>query len=330
MFRNSNIVFTAIGIITAMVIAACVGKDDNNKSKDNMPSASGNSDWVIPDTSELKNTEEAKLVKYGLSLITNTAYYFGPKGTIAQNSTGLNCQNCHLNAGVKLFGNNFSMVATGYPRYKERSGTVETITKKVEDCFERSLNGKKIDSNGIEMKAFVSYLQWIGENVKKGGTPEGAGIKELPFLDRAADTLKGKTIYVSRCQSCHGSNGDGIVNANGTGYTYPPLWGPNSYNTGASIYRISKLAGFVKNNMPFGTSDKNSQLTNEEAWDVAAFINSQYRSIKKVDKDWPELRTKPYDYPFGPYADSLFTEEQHKYGPYAPIKKYYELLKNRK
>jgi thiosulfate dehydrogenase len=30
------------------------------------------------------------------------------------------------------------------------------------------------------------------------------------------------------------------------------------------------------------------------------------------------LATKPFDYPFGPYADT-FSVAQHKYGPFEPI-----------
>jgi len=121
---------------------------------------------------------------------------------------------------------------------------------------------------------------------------------------------------------CHGKKGEGILNAQGTAYTYPPLWGAHSYNIGASIYRLSKFAGFVKHNMPYN-ADKSAQLTTEQAWDVAAFVNSQSHPYKNIESDWPKLATKPYDYPFGPYADNMFSKDQRKYGPYGPIKKYY-------
>ena len=334
MHRNSNSIFAAIALAVVITIVTCSPNGKNNVANNSKPSAvtSGlaNPQWIIPDTTELTNTKNAELIKYGRSLITNTAYFFGPKGIIAYKSNGLNCQNCHLNAGTKLLGNNFSMAATGYPKFKDRSGTVETIVKKVEDCFERSLNGKKIDSNGREMKAFVAYLKWIGKNVKKGTKPGGSGIEELPFLNRAADTVRGRIVYTSRCQTCHGKNGTGVLNATGASYTYPPLWGEHSYNIGASIYSISKFAGFVKNNMPFGVDYKNKQLTNEEAWDVAAFVNSQYHPFKNTSADWPNLSTKPYDYPFGPYADHLFTKDQHKYGPYRAIKEHYMSLINKR
>jgi len=309
--------------LTAICMAACLRQEKATTVENTSTAKKAKPKWIIPDTAKLTGDENDLLIKYGRALVVNTAWYFGPKGTVAYRSNGMNCQNCHLDAGTRLFGNNFSLTASGYPRFKERSASVENLVKKVEDCFERSLNGKKIDSNSREMKAFVAYLKWIGKNVPKGVKPEGSGIEELAFLDRPADTAKGRIVFVAKCQTCHQKNGQGTLNAAGWGYTYPPLWGDHSYNIGASIYRLSKFAGYVKNNMPFGADHKHEQLSNEEAWDVAAFVNSQPRPFKNTNADYPKLSTKPYDDPFGPYADKLFTAEQRKYGPYAPIKKYY-------
>jgi thiosulfate dehydrogenase len=311
---------TFVIFIVAATITACIHEE---KKPAGASADKKEPQWIIPDTSELSDNADGRLIKYGRALIINTSYYFGPKGIIAHKSNGLNCQNCHLNAGTKLFGNNFSLTASGYPRFKDRSGTVETVVKKVEDCFERSLNGKTIDSNSREMKAFVAYLEWIGKNVKKGAKPAGSGIAELAFLKRPADTIKGRMVFMAKCQKCHGKDGQGVFNATSTAYVYPALWGEHSYNIGASLYRLSKFAGYVKDNMPFGADHKNQQLTNEEAWDVAAFVNSQPHPFKDTHTDWPKLNTKPYDWPFGPYADTQFSPSQRKYGPFGPIKKYY-------
>ena len=71
--------------------------------------------------------------------------------------------------------------------------------------------------------------------------------------------------------------------------------------------------------MPFNqATHSNPKLTTEEAWDVAAYVNSQPRPKKDLSKDWPDISKKPFDHPFGPYADG-FTEAQHKLGPYKPI-----------
>ncbi|MNL78846.1 hypothetical protein D3C87_2053290 [compost metagenome] len=70
--------------------------------------------------------------------------------------------------------------------------------------------------------------------------------------------------------------------------------------------------------MPFGVSYPNAQLGDEQAWDVAAFVNSQPRPHKSADGDYPDLKKKPIDSPYGPYSDK-FAASQHKLGPFAPI-----------
>lgn len=272
----------------------------------------------VPDASTIPFGKEGELVKYGSDLIRNTAYYLGPNGKIAQISNGLNCQNCHQDAGTKPWGNNYFAVASTYPKFRERSGTIESIEKRVNDCFERSLNGKALNEESKEMRAIVAYVKWLGTGVPKGVTPNGTGIYKVPFLDRAASPEKGKLVYKEKCQSCHQPDGQGLKNPEGWGYTYPPLWGENSYNSGAGLYRLSRFAGYVKYNMPQGVNHTNPELTDEEAWDVAAYVNSQPRPSKDLSKDWPNIASKPIDHPFGPFADN-FTEEQHKYGPFKPI-----------
>jgi thiosulfate dehydrogenase len=203
---------------------------------------------------------------------------------------------------------------------------VENIYKRVNDCFERSLNGKALDTAQKEMQAIKAYIDWLGNGVKKGEKPKGSGIYELPFLARAADPEKGRAVYRQHCQSCHQENGGGVLHADGTAFQYPPLWGNQSYNDGAGLYRLSRFAGYVKYNMPQGVTHENPILTDEEAWDVAAFVNSQSRPVKDIRNDWPKIEDKPVDHPFGPFADG-FSPEQHKFGPFGPIKEVKNRLK---
>ncbi len=275
------------------------------------------SHWQAPDTNEIKNENQPELIAYGRRLIVSTSFYLGPHGQVSKTANGMNCQNCHLEAGTKYFGNNYSAVSSTYPKFRERSGGIETIQKRVNDCIERSLNGKALDSSSKEMQAMVAYIKWVGKEVPRKEKPEGAGIKDLAYLDRPADPQRGKEIYALRCKSCHANGGEGKLNSDGS-YLYPPLWGEHSYNIGAGLYRLSRFAGYVKYNMPNGADFENPQLSDEEAWDVAAFVNSQPRPKKDLKKDWPNLAGKPVDHPFGPYADP-FNEQQHKYGPFEPI-----------
>lgn len=277
--------------------------------------------WEAPSIYSVKDQTEKDLILYGKDLIVNTAIYFGPKGSIKPMTTnGMNCQNCHLEAGTKVFGNNYGAVAANYPKYRARSGSIENLYKRVNDCFERSLNGSALDSNSKEMTAIVAYIEFLGKEVDKGVKPKGSGFQDLALLDRACDPVAGATVYKAKCASCHQPNGDGQLAEDKTKYIYPPLWGKNSYNDGAGLYRITNFAKFVKANMPLGAAHDNSILSDEEAWDVAAFVNSQPRPKKDISNDWPKIEEKPKDHPFGPYADG-FSETQHKFGPWTSMKK---------
>jgi thiosulfate dehydrogenase len=294
--------------------------------KHTVPAAEGPSEvkkigtvWVAPDSSLIPNTEEGLLIRYGRELIRSTSLYFGPAGRISRQANGMNCQNCHLEAGTRNFANPFSGVAALYPQFRPRSGRIESVEFKINECLERSLNGKKIDSACREMRSMVAYIKWLGNGIPRGLRPPGAGTAELALMDRPADSGKGSIVFRLKCQTCHGQDGQGLLNADQTAYLYPPLWGEHSYNTSAGMHRITKLAGYIKYAMPFGTRYPIAQLSDEEIWDVAAFVNSKPRPAKFFLHDWPVLKTKPFDYPYGPYADS-FPERQHKYGPFVQIK----------
>lgn len=271
--------------------------------------------WMAADIDTVNDHKLKAQLQYGKELIAHTSKYLGPRGSVLQISNGLNCQNCHLQAGTAVYGNNYGSVASLYPKFRARSGTVENIFRRINDCIERSLNGKPIDTSGKEMAAIVAYITFIGSNVEKGTAAKGSGFKELAFLERAADPQKGKLIYISKCQSCHQADGVGKLNPEGDEYVFPALWGKHSFNDGAGLFRISSVARYVKYNMPQGATFKNPVLTDEAAWDVAAFISSQKRPHINKPNDWPDISKKPIDHPFGPYADKL-SERQHKYGPF--------------
>ena len=275
--------------------------------------------FEAPDPLSIKAENDAQLIQYGRDLIAHTSDYLGPNGLVKSISNGMNCQNCHIEAGSKPFGNNYTAVAATYPKFRARSGTAETIYKRVNDCFQRSLNGQPLDSTSHEMRAIEAYIKWLGATVPKGKSPKGAGLMKLKYLNRAANPDSGRVVFILKCQSCHGENGQGLPMPEGNGRMYPPLWGDKSYNEAAGLYRISNFAGYIKANMPFGASYDNPQLTDTEAWDLAAFINSQPRPKHPfLATDWPKIEGKPFDHPFGPFADT-FPMVQHKFGPFQPI-----------
>ena len=155
-----------IVIILAIYCINCDFRKLNNHSE-----VKNGFEWEAPDLIRIPSDKEGNLILYGRDLIIHTADYFGPKGKIASMSNGMNCQNCHLDAGTKLWGNNYSAVYSTYPKFRARSGTIETIYKRINDCFERSLNGKALDSNSTEMKAIYAYIKWLGSTVPKNIKP---------------------------------------------------------------------------------------------------------------------------------------------------------------
>ncbi len=318
------LLFMALGIIVFRQPSNGSSKSTDSSQVYVAPDTNFNHVWTAPSDWRMMylDSSEKDLVQYGRELIAHTSEYLGPKGSVLQMSNGMNCQNCHLNAGTQPWGNNYFAVQSTYPKFRARSGTKENQIKRVNDCFQRSLNGKALDSTGREMRAILAYIKWLGNDVEKDKIPRGAGIFKLKGMKRACDPAKGLDVYVAKCQSCHQADGEGLLASDGKSYTFPPLWGKNSYNHGAGLFRISNFAGYVKYNMPQGTTYENPVLTDEEAWDVAAYVNSMPRPSKDLSMDWPKIAKKPFDHPFGPYVDP-FSEEQHKFGPYKPIKDWY-------
>lgn len=91
--------------------------------------------------------------------------------------------------------------------------------------------------------------------------------------------------------------------------------------------RLITAATFIHSNMPKGATHDAPFLTGDDAWDVAAFLESKKRPPKAaLSKDFPIASEKPVDVPYGPYSDG-FPPEQHKYGPFKPIREKLRLLK---
>jgi thiosulfate dehydrogenase len=146
----------------------------------------------------------------------------------------------------------------------------------------------------------------------------GRSTPVLPLPAAAADPAHGAAVFAARCASCHGADGLG-TKAEG-GYAFPPLWGPDSYNDGAGMARPVTAANFIRANMPFGTSYEAPVLSEQEAFDVAVFIDSQPRPHRAGNEaDYPNLALKPADALYPPFVGP-FSAEQHRIGPWGPIR----------
>jgi thiosulfate dehydrogenase len=209
-----------------------------------------------------------------------------------------------------------------FPQYLAREDEVRTLEERIEGCMERSMNGRVLPLGGKAMKALLSYIQFLSVNVAVGKPLQGRGTPTLPLLTRAADPSHGARVYEQNCAMCHQADGRGQRKGavgDAQGYVYPPLWGPDSFNDGAGMHRLIASASFIRANMPLGTHYDRPELSVDDAWDVAAYINSQDRPRRaNLEADYPNRARKPVDAPFPPFGDG-FSLEQHRLGPFQPM-----------
>jgi thiosulfate dehydrogenase len=316
--------------IAAILLMTAVGDGHVLAQTDNLPSLPI---WSVPEIGALPDDEYGRLVRRGRDLITATYAHIGPAVAdpdLRYAGNNLACSNCHLNAGTKKFGLPLWGLRDEFPQYSARAGRDITIEDRVNACMTRSMNGKSMPDDLPEMQALVAYINFLSAGVAPGEKLSGLGAGHMPYLQRAADPARGKAVYARACATCHGADGLGVPRNRSVpalGYMVPPLWGPDSFNDGAGMARLTNAANFIHFNMPNGTSYTRPRLTQSEAWDVAAYMISQPRPQKAgLDKDFPDLLRKPIDAPYGPYADG-FSERQHKFGPFGPIRAAVERLK---
>jgi thiosulfate dehydrogenase len=309
------------GLATSQAIEFAHGDplDKNSAARPAEPGA-----WIVPDSDKLPNDDWGRTVRYGRDLIAKTSSLIGPEvADPAHRFAGnnLNCQNCHKDAGTKQFGLPFRGVYADFPNYRARSGAVGTLEDRIQGCMVRSMNGKPLPPEGAEMTAMVAYLKFLSVGRPVGAPTLGRGAGKMAELTRPADPARGRDIYANTCAACHGDQGQRVGAAgDAQGYAMPPLWGPDSFNDGAGMARLTNAANFIHNNMPDGTTWQQPALSVDDSWDVAAFVESQPRPHKSdLERDFPNRLQKPVDAPYEPYPDH-FSPEQHKFGPFQPIR----------
>ncbi len=188
---------------------------------------------------------------------------------------GLRCVSCHLDEGRRESGSWVGVFAR-YPQYRARSGIIETIEFRVNDCFRRSMNGAALDPASRDMADIVAYLAFLSHGTPVGPPQPGARLQQ--WAGFKADTAAGGRVFAAACAKCHGPDGEGMAGA-------PAVWGVASYNVGAGMARVRTAAEFIRQSMPF---DQPGTLTDQQAFDVAAYVNAHPRpDYRGKEDDWP-------------------------------------------
>lgn len=224
--------------------------------------------------------ELGRVIELGRAIIENTKEHPLSKPYV-RNS--LDCTSCHLDAGRHPEAGSFIGIATAYPAWSPREQRVITLQDRVLNCFMRSQNGIRPPLGSEVSVAITTYITWLSTGQAIEQNPDKPlGPNHVPDL-RAADGAKltgdvtrGESLYADHCSSCHSEDGRG-------GEDGPPVWGDQSYNDGAGLSREVKLASWLKVAMPLD----DPYLSEQEAFDIAAFVNSHERPKFRLDDQLP-------------------------------------------
>lgn len=240
---------------------------------------------------EYPKGEVGEMVKLGEDIMNNTDTHPLTKDFVGNK---LQCKSCHLpgadgKPGTAPGISSWIGTAAAFPAWSKREKTVQTLQDRSNNCFMRSMNGKRPIIDSKASIAMAAYITWLSEGTPIKMNEKGPwsthnmklypkGVKEFNAIQKKAthaNYVAGKEIYAQKCASCHGINGEGIPGA------FPPLWGKDadgnwlSYNTGAGMSKLDKAASWVRSNMPLG---QGGTLSNQEVADVVLYMNAQERA----------------------------------------------------
>lgn len=257
-----------VGLMLTLFPHLCGGADQG-MTKLLIEHLKGTSNYHVPQSEDLiPDDKYGEDVRLGKKIFTRTYKY-------ASRYTGndLACSNCHLNAGRKPNSAPLWAAFGMYPSYKSRNDRNNSLEERIRQCFRFSMNGIPPALDTPEIRALVSYIHFLSRGVPIGVHMPGRGFPQIVNTGNDPNPTRGSAVYKDKCTVCHKSNGQGEKKQGG-GYNYPPLWGMGSYNKGSGMAQDKLLAGFIVANMPLGNG---WSLTDQEALDVAAFINLKIR-----------------------------------------------------
>ena len=103
------------------------------------PAQSPAAPLVAPDEATIPQSPLGDAIRRGKTLLTDTRRQL-PRNV----GNGLNCSSCHLNAGTTAYASPWVGLAGVFPEYRSRSGKIIALQERINDCFQRSMNGKPL------------------------------------------------------------------------------------------------------------------------------------------------------------------------------------------
>lgn len=271
----------ACSALTVIAVSAAVNaaepKVDYQKQLPLAPS--GKVTFKPPHEGDIPNTPYGEAVRRGRDLFVNTQQL---RGTLVFNDQ--NCVNCHLDAGRHPDSAPMWAAFGMYPAYRSKNDKINTLSERLQGCFTYSMNGIAPEYGDETLVALETYFHWVSTGAPINEALVGRGYADMEKPADGFDRERGGELYKEQCAVCHGENGEGQKVAGQV--VFPPLWGDGAYNWGAGMHRVNTAAGFIKANMPLG---KPYSLSDQDAWDLAAFVNSHERPQDPRRRDQESL-----------------------------------------
>jgi thiosulfate dehydrogenase len=268
------------GAALALLLVACGSAPPPVPPPPPPPVQVARAKFRVPADSEIPRDQVGISIRRGRAILAATRESLPDKV-----GNDLRCVSCHLDGGTRPDASPWIGVYSRFPQYRSRNGRVNVIEDRINDCFERSMNGKAIAVGSAEMNDLVAYFAFLSRGVAPPGDVPGQGFKKLDPL--VPDTANGRAVFVAQCVRCHGADGKGVANPDSTALPrrYPPVWGPRSFNIGAGMARLNTAAAFIHVAMPF---DRPGTLSVRDAFDVAGYVIGQPRpDFRGKENDWP-------------------------------------------
>ena len=239
------------------------------EARDQILHSGGSIPFTPPSELTIPDNELGNMIREGRNIFLYTPVYAGE-----YLGNDMACTNCHLDGGRRFGAAPMWGAYPVYPKYRSKNKQVNTIQMRLQGCFRYSMNGTAPAADSEVMNALVAYLAWMSSGAPIGANLAGAGFVSLDEPPEQPSIDRGAEVYVAYCAACHQARGEGLRRTDAAGWTFPPLWGPESYNWGAGMHEPDKAAAFIKRNMPFG---RQNLLTDQQAWDVSYYLNSHER-----------------------------------------------------
>lgn len=257
--------------------------------------------WEAP---QMPEGELGRMVKLGQAIANDTRKHPLSKDYVGNT---LACKSCHLQeknngyAGTALGLSTWIGTAAVFPAYSKREKTIQTVEDRNNNCFMRSMSGKRLEDGSEASLALVAYVTWLSTGIpmKMDDKRPVTSLKSQFYADGQKkfremikksthqNYLNGKKLYSLKCASCHKEDGSGMQGA------FPAIWGFSkegkelAFNAGAGLCDPQKSAVWIQDNMPLY---QEGTLNDQESADLALYIDAQPRGDFDLKEGIKELK----------------------------------------